>query len=709
MALDCRIIRDDNGNLKKVEAPNGEKSILFDKLKNFFGEKKALELYALTETEAFKNLMSYKRGVFLNEQKEKLNDVRFSIVGEKGASKVEKYNSLLNSAKELEAKGISADEIEKQTGWYKRDGQWKYLAPEILKELQIKDNYEVNKIYKLQDVLQDKATLLQMYPEMGNIQVVFYDNSSENSIPETKTWGNSEAAYNSEKNILGINSGRLRERGDIGLIQRKFAHELTHAIAREERFPLGGGYFTIFSKVLNLLNLPNGSNVKTVRDTLNSIDRTQFSKEDNDILDEGLRAVFAVYDSNYIVLNDQYRRLMGEVDARLVEDVFQKIQNGENVTLPYNQYLQIFAGENGINLNTTFVIRGNDVQLSFSQEEKTSGEISQELINKLKQNGLSEDVFLMSTQEIDAKLKELGVSDDIRKQVIAWHGSPHSFDRFTTEKMGTGEGAQAFGWGLYFTDLERIARNYADKLANDYFYLTTNDLKDYFKKGNIIPSYAGQDKVLNFIENGKYGSWEVEVVSVDTNGNTIGSPRTHSTTPTPDKFEKITGRKPNRNLYTVSLHKGKSPSEYTWLEWDKPINKDKVTGLINKLSPEQKEQGFGYGISGIFTNEDFYKKLKQAFRNDKKASIFLLENGIDGIKYPAESISRGATSDTARGFNYVVFDENAITIEEQIQFQKALNQVGIDMIVNGFVVKEYPNNSKILDILIAKNIIEKVC
>ena len=43
------------------------------------------------------------------------------------------------------------------------------------------------------------------------------------------------------------------------------------------------------------------------------------------------------------------------------------------------------------------------------------------------------------------------------------------------------------------------------------------------------------------------------------------------------------------------------------------------------------------------------------------------------------------------------------------QFQKALSQVGVDMIVNGFVVKEYPNNSKILDILIAKNIIEKVC
>jgi hypothetical protein len=33
--------------------------------------------------------------------------------------------------------------------------------------------------------------------------------------------------------------------------------------------------------------------------------------------------------------------------------------------------------------------------------------------------------------------------------------------------MGTGEGNQAFGWGLYFTDLESIARNYAEELTED--------------------------------------------------------------------------------------------------------------------------------------------------------------------------------------------------------------------------------------------------
>ena len=63
---------------------------------------------------------------------------------------------------------------------------------------------------------------------------------------------------------------------------------------------------------------------------------------------------------------------------------------------------------------------------------------------------------------------------------MAFHGSPHSFDKFTTDKIGTGEGAQAFGWGLYFTDLESIARNYADKLAQETsFYDASGNKIDY--------------------------------------------------------------------------------------------------------------------------------------------------------------------------------------------------------------------------------------
>lgn len=47
----------------------------------------------------------------------------------------------------------------------------------------------------------------------------------------------------------------------------------------------------------------------------------------------------------------------------------------------------------------------------------------------------------------------------------AWHGSPHVFDRFSLHAIGNGEGAQSYGWGLYFSSTREIAEWYREKLA----------------------------------------------------------------------------------------------------------------------------------------------------------------------------------------------------------------------------------------------------
>jgi hypothetical protein len=44
--------------------------------------------------------------------------------------------------------------------------------------------------------------------------------------------------------------------------------------------------------------------------------------------------------------------------------------------------------------------------------------------------------------------------------IRAFHGTPHQVDKFTTEKIGTGEGAQAYGWGLYFAEAQEVASSY---------------------------------------------------------------------------------------------------------------------------------------------------------------------------------------------------------------------------------------------------------
>ena len=50
--------------------------------------------------------------------------------------------------------------------------------------------------------------------------------------------------------------------------------------------------------------------------------------------------------------------------------------------------------------------------------------------------------------------------------IRAYHGSPYRFDRFDISKIGTGEGNQTYGRGLYFAELERIAQAYRDSLAH---------------------------------------------------------------------------------------------------------------------------------------------------------------------------------------------------------------------------------------------------
>ena len=56
-------------------------------------------------------------------------------------------------------------------------------------------------------------------------------------------------------------------------------------------------------------------------------------------------------------------------------------------------------------------------------------------------------------------------NDDIRMSIQAYHGSGASFDKFDDKFMGTGEGAQAFGWGIYVTEVENIGRAYAKASA----------------------------------------------------------------------------------------------------------------------------------------------------------------------------------------------------------------------------------------------------
>lgn len=60
---------------------------------------------------------------------------------------------------------------------------------------------------------------------------------------------------------------------------------------------------------------------------------------------------------------------------------------------------------------------------------------------------------------------KIEIEGEVLWQTKAYHGTNRTVEKFRLEKIGTGEGAQAFGWGLYFSSSESIARWYADKLG----------------------------------------------------------------------------------------------------------------------------------------------------------------------------------------------------------------------------------------------------
>ena len=301
------------------------------------------------------------------------------------------------------------------------------------------------------------------------------------------------------------------------------------------------------------------------------------------------------------------------------------------------------------------------------------GEILKEVQNRLMQTGLVKKINTVTNDELVNYLKSK-TADYVSKQVVAFHGSPHSFDKFTTEKIGTGEGVQAFGWGLYFTDLKDIAKNYATSLSDDEFTINgekVNLLQDIENFGGLFETlYAitdvGVEELYNRINSKDYYSEAMSSKMLkhlqELKGKNIERVKT-------------------RNLYKVSLHKGKTPSEYTWLEWDNPMS-DKALELFQKFN---KEQGINLSNPTEPISKEDRMTAGQMYDwmpnkiGQKETSLFLLKNGIDGIKYPAESISTGRTSATARGFNYVLFDENAITVEEYLKFQKTL-----DLAIGGF-------------------------
>ena len=185
------------------------------------------------------------------------------------------------------------------------------------------------------------------------------------------------------------------------------------------------------------------------------------------------------------------------------------------------------------------------------------------------------------------------------------------------------------GWGLYFTDLESIARNYANVLAGRDYTITLDELKingKVIKNKEVLQLFKdaieGFTNPYNTVSTNLYGMIADEEVAKKVGNGEY-------------KVEyKITPNK-TKNLYKVSLHKGKRHSEYTWLEWDKPFNQNKTLLIIQDEQNLSKETKFE--LSRIRLKESDEIGQKQALRQKISDYKELLKTK-DGESYGYDNI-----------------------------------------------------------------------
>lgn len=266
-----------------------------------------------------------------------------------------------------------------------------------------------------------------------------------------------------------------------------------------------------------------------------------------------------------------------------------------------------------------------------------------------------------------------------------WHGSPHKFDAFDLSKMGTGEGAQAYGWGAYGADSADVAKTYVPR--------------DYDMEGDLLALYKAAEgrqdyDAMQVFEDAMLHKTADEIAAVYPDRNFA------------DAIEKVRvlERKQNGHLYR---------GEYAWpdpakeaatpltgedlLQWDKPLSEQpetvrKALGIkVRDYAAEDalvsRAQQLGVPLHEMpgyeeltrlldeasnadrMTGRDFYMSLARnnLLRNGegsnhaRYASDRLKELGIPGIRY-LDGQSRDGGSGT---YNYVMFDDKGIKLLER--------------------------------------------
>lgn len=279
----------------------------------------------------------------------------------------------------------------------------------------------------------------------------------------------------------------------------------------------------------------------------------------------------------------------------------------------------------------------------------------------------------------------------------AWHGSPHDFDTFDLGAIGTGEGNQVHGWGLYFAKDKKVSDLYRRELSlihdvdkGTLFKVDVPDTKEMIDEQqslNILSKETKQN--LNAAINALPEQEKEVFINEYTNSPLFNHYAKKEIDELGSKFEqldneyrllkdeyldkflkedlnKITQRNLNRlsEKYNIdlkalkenpnSIKDIKNQLDTMWFNAFKEFGMTKQRYRDTYWGKYKKDFSSLLNDSGI-NGRDFYLALSKALGSAKQASEHLNKYGVKGITYVGEQDGRC----------YVVFDDKAIKVIEK--------------------------------------------
>ena len=274
-------------------------------------------------------------------------------------------------------------------------------------------------------------------------------------------------------------------------------------------------------------------------------------------------------------------------------------------------------------------------------------------------------------------LAGVGAAMKAPRAIRAYHGSPYDFDKFDIGKIGTGEGAQMYGRGLYFAETPDVARSYRDELTEvpfeyqvdgkpvsemyndalkneDYelaevleqvqLHDTPTDLKQRFT------TEAGySQKTEDYVKGLDYDN----IKGFDPDGNEVALGRQYEVEIAADPEMMLDYQSP-----LVDQPKAVQDA-YKSIFFDRYQRDDVLSELFPTVDDMDMQS---VGLLGRSTGGQAYKTLASTLGSEQAANEALLKAGIPGVKYLDLGSRFGAKSLRDATNNYVIFDDETINI-----------------------------------------------